>query len=471
MNESQDIENTTACGKVLVVDDEELVRDFLKEALSRRGYQAHTCEDGAEAQQLLSSLTVDVVITDIRMPNIDGMELLRWILGNHPTTPVIMLTAYASVENAVEAMKTGAFDYMCKPVTDLKEIDLILARAMRHRRLLVENQLLRSELSGRYKFDQLVGPGQKMQHIFQLLETVAPTHATVLIRGASGTGKELVARAIHYNSPREKRPFIKVNCAALPEGLIESELFGHEKGAFTGAFRTTRGKIEAAHGGTLLLDEIGELPQGLQAKFLRVLQEREFQRVGSHETVKVDFRLIATTNVNLEKAVEKGEFREDLFYRLNVIPIKLPILADRQEDIPILAYHFLRRLAKVHCRKVDKISPEALNYLIQAPWHGNVRELENSIERAVVMCRGNQIELSDFFITGEPPPVIETTSFEAVESTSDITLPLAELEKRHILKTLRNQNGHRARTAETLGISIRTLRNKLNEYRKEGEVF
>jgi DNA-binding NtrC family response regulator len=402
------------------------------------------------------------------MPKMDGIELLRHVLGYHPTTPVVILTAFGTIERAVEAMRFGAFDFMEKPLTDLGRLDIVLRRALQHRRLLVENQQLRGELNSRYSFDKLVGPGLKMQQIFELLATVAPTQATVLIQGESGTGKELVARAIHYNSPRAKKNFIKVNCSALPEGLIESELFGHEKGAFTGAFKTTHGKFEAADGGTLLLDEIGEMPLSLQAKLLRVLQERELQRVGSSETIKIDVRLIATTNVNLEEAVEEKKFRQDLFYRLNVIPVKLPSLADRREDIPILAWHFLRRFNKLHDRKIERISEKAMNYLTSAPWNGNVRELENAVERAVIMCRSEQIELTDFFLT-EPVPVISQPIIVSISDPSqgDI-LTIADLEKRHILQTLKFNEGHRAKTAEILGISIRTLRNKLNEYRQAG---
>ena len=455
--------------RLLVVDDEEIVRDFFVEALTRRGIQTLTCADGVEARDLLESTLVDMVITDVRMPNMDGMELLRHILGFHPTVPVIMLTAYASIENAVEAMRTGAFDYISKPVTDLKQLDIILTRAMQHRLLLVENQQLRGELTERYHFDRLVGPGARMQHIFELLATVAPTQATVLVQGASGTGKELVARAIHYNSPRAKAPFIKVNCAAMPEGLIESELFGHERGAFTGAIRTTIGKFAAANGGTILLDEIGELPLGVQAKLLRVLQEREFQRVGSTETVKADVRLVATTNVDIDKALSEGRFRQDLFYRLNVIPIKLPLLSERREDIPVLAYHFLRRYSRMHDRQIERISEQAMRWMVNAPWPGNVRELENAIERAVVMCRGERLELADFFITEEVPSLPEQPRVTAVEPSAGQAMNLAELEKQHILQTLRTQNGHRAQTAQLLGISIRTLRNKLNEYRRAGE--
>ena len=460
---------------ILVVDDQAIIRDFFTEALNRRNVNIMTAVDGKDALRRLEETQPDLVITDLKMPNMDGMQLLRHLLGMHPNIPVIMLTAYATVENAVEAMRIGAFDYISKPVTDLGQLDLTLRRALQHRQLLVENQQLRGELNDRYRFDRLVGPSPQMQRVFELLATVAPTPTTVLVLGESGTGKELVARAIHYNSPRAKAPFIKLNCAAMPEGLIESELFGHERGAFTGAVKTTQGKFEAAHNGTLLLDEIGELPMGLQGKLLRVLQEREFQRIGSNETVKVDVRLIATTNVDLEKALKDGKFRKDLFYRLNVIPIRVPPLSERREDIPVLAFHFLRRYNKLHGRKIERISDEALRWLSAAPWQGNVRELENSIERAIVLCRGDQIELRDFFLHEAPPAVTSSGTAPALSYPADSAYvggevsTLAELEKRHILSVLRSQEGHRAQTADILGISIRTLRNKLNEYREAGE--
>ena len=462
---------------ILVVDDKAIVRDFFTEYLNRRGVNVQTAVDGKDAAQALDVSQPDLIIADLKMPNMDGMELLRYVVGHHPSIPVIILTAHGDVSKAVSAMQLGAFDFVEKKGSALEDLDDLqnrLLRALSFRRLLEENRQLRGEINDRYRFDRLVGPSPQMQRIFELIATVAPTPTTVLVLGGSGTGKELVARAIHFNSPRAKAPFVKVNCAAMPEGLIESELFGHERGAFTGAVRTTQGKFEAAHGGTLLLDEIGELPLGLQGKLLRVLQEREFQRIGSNETVKVDVRLIATTNVDLDSAIKDGKFRQDLYYRLNIIPIKLPPLSQRREDIPILAFHFLRRYAKLHGRKLERISDHTLRWLAAAPWPGNVRELENAIERAVVLCRGDQIEISDFFLHEAPPAEASITgaalpSFPASSTYvgGEVTT-LAELEKHHILSVLRAQNGHRAQTAELLGISIRTLRNKLNEYREAG---
>jgi len=461
-----------AGARVLIVDDEDYIREFFESALESLGIEVGTACDGQAACEVLRDQPFDVVITDLKMPRMDGMTLLRHCSGCHPTTPVIILTAYGTIENAVEAMRGGAFDYLAKPITETEQIEIVLSRALRHRSALVENMELRRDMGERYMFDRLVGPGPKMQRIFDILTTVAPTQATVLITGSSGTGKELVARAIHFNSPRAKGPFIKVNCAALPEGLIESELFGHEKGAFTGALKTTKGRFEAADNGTLLLDEISEMPQGLQAKLLRALQEREFERVGSTQSVKVDVRVIATSNIDIEKAAEEKRFRQDLYYRLNVIPIRLPTLAERREDIPVLAYHFLRRFAKMHGKCVERISTAGMSYLNNAPWPGNVRELENAIERAVVLCRGEQIELGDFFISNDVPPQpalsLPASTLPAGYGSPLEPIKLAELEKQHILATLKTMKGQRQNTADALGISIRTLRNKLNEYRIEG---
>jgi len=450
--------------KILVVDDEELIREFFLAALSKREIEVDVCSDGGQAMEALESGRYDLVITDLRMPKVDGMELLSWIIGKHPDTPVIMLTAYASLDGAVEAMRVGAFDYLPKPITNLNLLDLTLYRALQYRSLLNENQQLMGKLSERYSFDRMVGPSPQMQEMFEVLSMVAPTSATVLVQGPSGTGKELVARAIHYNSPRSKKPYIRVNCAAIPENLIESVLFGHEKGSFTGAIKSTRGKFQAANGGTLLLDEIGEMPISLQAKLLRVLQEKEFEPVGSNESVKVDFRLIATTNVDLEKAIEAGDFREDLYYRLNVIPITIPPLNERREDISVLAFHFLRQQTIIHGRKIERISQSAMQHMLQAPWRGNVRELENSIERAVVMCKGEELELHDFFI-GKLHPESDIAPVPVTQIVDMSQKSLAQVEKEHIIKTLQSQGDHRARTAEMLQISIRTLRNKLNEYK------
>ncbi|TKJ42220.1 hypothetical protein CEE37_00660 [candidate division LCP-89 bacterium B3_LCP] len=443
---------------ILVVDDEELVRDFLGEALTRRSYNVDLAADGKKAKTILKNEAFDLVLTDLKMPGVSGLDLLRFVKAHHPETQVIMMTAYGTIENAVEAMRLGAFDYITKPFTS-GEIELIIDKALEHRRLVNENRFLRNELSNKYRFSSIIGQSKPMQEVFEIMKVVAPNHTTIMVEGESGTGKELVARAIHYNSLRRDKPFVKINCAALPEGLIESELFGHEKGAYTHAFTRTRGKFEQANGGTILFDEIGEMAPGLQAKLLRVLQEREFERIGGQETIQVDVRVIATTNRNLEEEVKKGRFRKDLYYRLNVISIHLPPLSRRREDIPLLTHHFLSRYCEEYNKGIEGISEEAINYLCRADWPGNVRELANRIERAVVLCRNERVEIGDMQMGGRSsssmlddyPPIPGTT--------------LRNLEKWLILKTLNSQRSNRTRTAKLLDISIRTLRNKIKEYR------
>lgn len=460
--------------KILVAEDQEIVRGFLRSALSKRGFEVVEAVDGQAAVEALNDGQFDLVLSDVKMPRMDGNELLRYILGHYPLTPVILLTAFASIENAVEAMRSGAFDYLPKPITDLDQLEFIVRRALSHRTLLLENYELRQKLIETSRMDLMVGGSAAMKNIFNIISRSSSTQANVLITGPTGTGKELVARAIHRTSPREAAPFVQINCAAVPESLIESELFGHKRGAFTGAFETTKGKFEAANGGTLLLDEIGDMPLMLQTKLLRAIQERVIERVGSTEQIKVDVRIIATTQVDLEKAIAEGKFRQDLFYRLNVIRIKMPTLAERQDDIPLLAHHFLQRYAKAYGRNIRKFSEAAYRYLMSAPWRGNVRELENAIERAVVMCDGDVI-LPEYLIediTGQIPtnagPQIVSLSEKVFQEEVPL-VKLAEVEKKHILATLQQLKGHRLKTAESLDISIRTLRNKLNQYRQEGE--
>jgi two-component system response regulator HydG len=459
---------------ILVVDDEELVRGFFTAALEKRGYTVLTAFDGEDGWAKIESMPVDLIISDIKMPRLDGMELLKRILGAHPTLPVILLTAYSSIENAVEAMRNGAFDYLPKPILEMAQVEFIISRALEHRRLLVENSTLKQTLSGEGALDQMIGPGRAMQHVFRIIKQTAPTQASVLITGATGTGKELAARALHNHSPRANNPFVQLNCAAVPETLIESELFGHKKGAYTGAFETTKGRFEVANGGTLLLDEIGDMPVQLQARLLRALQERQIERIGSTETISIDVRVIATTHRDLPKMIEEGKFREDLFYRLNVIRIKMPTLAERKEDIPNIAYHLLRKHAVRHGLPVTRFSPGAMSYLTNASWPGNVRQLENTIERAVTMCSGDTIDIPHFLLdledTGSGIAEVHLdASALPYQTESYLPLPLDEIEKRHILATLRQHNGQRLRTAEALQISIRTLRNKLNLYRSQGE--
>jgi len=448
-------------GKILIVDDEPLMQDFLLEALSRRKYQVDLADNGTTALHKIKAGKYDLIITDIRMPDVSGMEILKTAKGISPDMGVIMITAYGTIKNAVEAMKQGAYDYITKPFS-VDEIELVVDKFFEYRRLVDENKYLRSELGRKYGVDNIIGKSPKMRKIFETIDMVAQSKATVLIQGPSGTGKELIARAIHFKSPRRNKPFIKTNCAALPEGLVESELFGHEKGAFTGAIKTTKGRFELANGGTLLLDEIGEMGPNLQAKLLRVLQEGEFEKVGSSETVKVDVRIIATTNKDLKKEVEKGNFREDLYYRLNVVPIYLPPLRERKEDIPLLVEHFLRKYSEENGKLIEGISRDALQILIDYDWPGNVRELENVIERAVVMSKEKVLS----------PKHFSFGDFEAVPQPQRLDLTknktLKDLEREFILKTLAEQGGNRSKTAEILGISVRTLRNKLKEYKKEG---
>ena len=443
--------------KVLVVDDDSLMKDFLKEALGRSDYSVDLASTGEEALEKIKDKDYDIILSDIRMPSMSGMELLKATREYIPDAKVVMMTAYGTVENAVEAMKLGAFDYVMKPFS-ADEIELVLKRAFEHKRLILENRLLRSELAGKYRFENIVGKSPQMQEIFELVEVVADTKATVLITGESGTGKELIAKAIHYNSPRKDGPFIRINCAGLPEGLVESELFGHEKGAFTGAIRKSRGRFELADGGTLLLDEVSEISPGLQAKLLRVLQEREFERVGSGQTIQVDVRIISTSNKNLREQIEKGKFREDLFYRLNVIPMHISPLRERKEDILVLAEHFLRKYTLENNRSIEGISQKVYEMFSEYPWPGNVRELENYIERAVVTSKGNVLTPSDF------PKEIAFRKADFAPEAIGVGCSIYEAEKRLILKTLEVEGGNRTKAAEILGISTRTLRNKLQEY-------
>ena len=444
---------------ILVVDDEALVRDFLAEILGQAGHRVHCVERGEEALEEVQKEHYDLVLTDICLPGIDGLKVLEGIRAHSPETAVIVITGYSSIPGAVQAMKQGAFDYLPKPFT-ADAVDLVVQKAFEVQRLRSENRALRSQLSQRYSFENIIGKSAPMRRIFEQVETVASSRATVLLSGESGTGKELIARAIHVRSPRKDGPFIKLNCAALPETLMESELFGHEKGAFTGAIRQNRGRFELAHGGTILLDEISEVTPGLQAKILRVLQEREFERLGSGTPIKVDVRVIATTNRDPKALVEEGKLRSDLFYRLNVLSIHLPPLRDRREDIPLLVQRFLRRYNEENGRAVEGLSPAALVKLAAYDWPGNVRELENAIERAVITSKATELGPEDFTlipISAAAPPLPPSAE---VSSTSSIE----DAERDLILQTLEAHGGNRSRAASALGISARTLRNKLHRY-------
>jgi len=444
--------------KILVVDDDKLVNEFVEETLTRSGYDVTSSMSGEDAVELIDVEDFDLILSDVRMPRMDGIELLKRIRKTSPATMVIMITAFGTVKNAVEAMKIGAHDYILKPFSP-EELELTVKKALDYHDLRAENDMLREEVGRKYSFDNIVGKNKTLTDVFDLVKVAADSRATILITGESGTGKELIAKAIHYNSPRHDEAFIRVNCASLPENLIESELFGHEKGAFTGAIKQTKGRFELADDGTLLLDEISEMPMSLQAKLLRVLQEYEFERVGSGTPIKVDVRVIATSNRNLKSEIRQGNFREDLFYRLNVIQIEIPPLRARKDDIPALVDHFVEKYNEENKRSVDKVDDVAMKILLNHHWPGNVRELENIVQRGVVTCRATTI-------TAEFLPEYLTMG-ESMDS-GDVRLPMpvsiAELEKYAIMESLKFTGNNRSKAADILGITSRTLRNKLAEY-------
>ncbi len=453
--------------RILVVDDQEMMRDSLAATLAREGHEVVAAGDGTAAMARLSQSRFDLLITDLKMPKMTGIELLSEARKLRAEMPVVLMTAFASVQTAVEAMKLGAYDYIQKPF-DGEEIKLLVERTLEHNRLIRENQALRTMNESTLAPRPLIGASAAMEQVRQRVQQVARSSATVLIRGESGTGKEVVARAIHNASSRRERPMLAVNCAALSENLLESELFGHERGAFTGADKMRRGRFELADGGTILLDEISEIAPSLQAKLLRVLQENEFERVGSSLTQQVDVRVVATTNRDLEAAVDEGKFRQDLFYRLNVVPIELPALRRRLDDVPELARHFLSLMSKRENTPFRHLEPEAVRLLQRYDWPGNVRELQNIIERAGVL----EIE----------PGVVRAATIEpwlkvrggggggmeAVEALAG--KPLADIEKKVILSTLEQFKGHRQRTAGALGIGVRTLGMKLKRWKETGDL-
>ncbi len=380
--------------KILVVDDDQAHRQMLNVVLSAEGYEIHEAEDGAQAVEQVEDQFYDIILMDIRMKNIDGIQAQKNIKKISPGVIVIMMTAYASVNTAVEAIKSGAYDYLTKPI-DIEELKHLLKKALHYNRIEKENLYLKEQINQRFDFSNIIGSSTAMIALFDTMSLVAPTDATVLILGESGTGKELIANAIHRNSPRKDHPLVKVNCAALPETLLESELFGHEKGAFTGATVHKQGRFQSAHKGTIFLDEIAEMSPQTQAKILRVLQEREFEPVGSTQTVKVDTRILAATNQDLETKIETGQFREDLYYRLNVVQLELPPLRHRLDDIPLLADLFIKKYSNKNHKLMQGIDPLALDLLMRYAWPGNIRELENVIERAVIMTHDNYIGASD----------------------------------------------------------------------------
>jgi DNA-binding NtrC family response regulator len=453
--------------KVIVLEDDPIVRKNLESCLRRRRYDVAGAATLAQAQEYLARDNFDLIFLDVRLPDGDGTDLLK-SLQTRPQRPLaVVTTGFASVESAVDCMKNGAFDYLIKPFSN-EQIEITVRRAEEFTRLLRVNQFLTQE--NEEAGQELLGDSSAMESLRQLIRKVARTQATVLIAGESGTGKELVARALYRESPRAAAPFIKLNCAAVPENLIESEFFGHEKGAFTGALTKREGRFELAHGGTILLDEISEISPNVQAKLLRVLQERELERVGGNRTIKVDVRVIATTNRNLEQSVEKKEFRQDLFFRLNVVPIHVPALRDRLEDVPKLADEFMKRFSRKHGIHTRGFSEPAMKTLRVHSWPGNVRELQNVVERAVILCSEHGLIEPEHLgmasrPAGQPGAAPAQPAAEVPTDSSGQPLPLAEVEKHHILSTLDFCKGNRTQAAKLLEVSIRTLRNKLHEYR------
>ena len=449
---------TMTRGHLLVVDDDPVTLDLLKEVLSKEGYKVTVALGGEEAIAKGAEDVFDIVITDVRMGDQDGMEVLRAFKRMAPDTTVIMITAFGSIETAIEAIREGAFDYISKPFK-LDEIKLTLARALEQRRLLKENKYYRQELLTKYQFKNVIGRTPQMFQVYKTIAKVADTKSTVLLCGESGTGKELVARSIHYNSSRSDRPFVPVDCASLVESLLESELFGHVRGAFTGALYAKKGLVEEADGGTLFLDEVSNISLSTQAKLLRFLQDHEVRRVGGNETIKVDVRVIAATNQDLEPLIREGKFREDLFYRLNVVTITLPPLRERKDDIPLLANHFLQTFSEQYGKLVSHISPEAMDLLTEYSWPGNVRELENTIERALLLSPHPIILPEDL-----PKKLLDAVSGKRIswpeaEAFGGSSKPpsLREVERDYVLKVLRETKGNKTKAAEILGISRATL--------------
>jgi two-component system NtrC family response regulator len=447
--------------KILIAEDEKTQRDLLEGFLKKEGFSVEAVADGREFLKKLQRDFFDTALIDYKMPELDGLQTLREIRKLYPDLPVIMMTAYGTVETAVASMKEGALDYITKPI-DLDELLLMLQKVVERSNLIKENKELKAQLQERYEFTNIVYGSPKMEEVMGLVARVAPSQTTILIRGESGTGKELIANAIHYASPRSAKPWVKMSCAAIPETLLESELFGHEKGAFTGAAQRRIGRFEEADGGSIFLDEIGDLSPSTQVKLLRILQNREFQRLGSNLILKTDVRVITATHRDLEEAIKKGLFREDLYYRLNVISILLPPLRERREDIPLLIDFFLQKYSNENQKSISDISQEARTLLFRYPYPGNIRELENLIERAVVLCRGEMITTQDL-----PFHLKEEKSERLLESKKEKSLPesLEEIERDSILKALHQHQGVQTKAAENLGISERVLRYKMKKYR------
>jgi two-component system NtrC family response regulator/two-component system response regulator HydG len=454
-------------GRVLVIDDEVNAASALETLLRDDGYEVAKANDGKAGLLLVEKYEPDVVLTDLRMPEVDGIQLLTRLKEIRPEALVILMTAFGTVKTAVKAMKLGAEDYLAKPI-DVEELEIVLQRAMEKKQLREESRLLRERLDQKYSLDNLVGESPAMLAAFKTVRQVGSSSASVLLLGESGTGKELFAQALHQSSPRRQKPFVKVACAALPETLLESELFGHERGSFTGALYARAGRFEAADGGTLFLDEIGDISPTVQVKLLRFLEEREFERVGGNKTFKVDVRIVAATHRDLRRKIAEGTFRDDLYYRLNVIEIQIPPLRERGADIPLLAQHFLVRFAKANRKNVNRISDEALGLLLRHPWPGNVRELENAMERAVVLAEESELGVAHFPTLRAVP---EAAGASAAPVLPGVAIPgstLAALEKEAILRTLEAVGGSTSRAAELLDISPRKIQYKLKDYQRDG---
>jgi two-component system response regulator PilR (NtrC family) len=453
-------------GKILVVDDERSMREFLGIMLAKEGYSVTQCPDGETALKQVEEDIFDMVIMDIRMPKMDGIAVLEQIKEMAPETIVIMITAFASTDTAVRAMKKGAYDYITKPFK-IDEIKLIIHNALEKKALEKENILLKRLVETKFSFDQIIGQSPKMIAIYELMEKVAPTKTNILITGDSGTGKELVAKAIHFNSPRRDKAFVTLNCGAIPENLLESELFGHMKGAFTGAMYNKRGLFEVADGGSIFLDEIGELPLSMQVKLLRIIQDKEFTRVGGTEPIKVDVRIISASNKDLEEAVREKKFREDLYYRLNVIQIKLPLLRERKEDIPLLAEHFFRKYVQELDKEVREISPDAVKLLVNYDYPGNVRELQNIIERAIALETNKTLtaeNLESYINEQQGVKSIDDTLFDIPAEGIDLEKVVEDLERNLLLKALQRAKGVKKKAAELLNINFRSIRYRLEKY-------
>jgi two-component system NtrC family response regulator/two-component system response regulator HydG len=462
------VSSSTRKGRIVVIDDEVNAAAALEALLEQDGYDVERANDGRSGLQLVERHDPDVVLTDLRMPGMDGLELLGRIKQLRPDAMVIVMTAYGTVKTAVKAMKLGAEDYLGKPI-DVEELEVVLDKALERKQLLAEARSLRERLEHKYRLENLVGESPAMLQVFKTIRQVAGSAASVLLLGESGTGKELFAQALHQTSPRHKQPFVKVACAALPETLLESELFGHEKGSFTGAVFTRAGRFETADGGTLFLDEIGDISPTVQVKLLRFLEEREFERVGGNKTFKVDVRIVAATHRDLKKKLEDGSFREDLYYRLNVIEILIPPLRERPGDIPLLVHHFLRKYAEENKKEIHEVSDDVLALLLSHAWPGNVRELENAMERAVVLADG-PVLLPSHFPTVRGPGAQGAGSTPS-QTSLGVRIPgssLAELEREAILRTLEAVGGSTSKAAAILDISARKIQYKLKEYEQQG---